>query len=103
MIAQFKKDQYGLGIFIGIILPVISFVMVYLFNLALISAGIVSYFLELKSHFLVSMVINVIPIRYYFVNLKYDKTGRGLLLITFLLVMLFFALNDWITSLANSL
>lgn len=98
-----KKDQYGLGILIGLLLPIISFFMIYLFTLILINVDIVNYQLELKSHFLLSMAINVIPIRFYLVSLKYDKTGRGVLLITFILVMSFFALNDWIVSLAELL
>ena len=103
MIAQLKKDQYATGIIIGLILPIISFALVYLLNLALIKLSLASYYLELKSHFLLSIAVNVLPIRYYFVNLKFEKTGRGVLLITFILVMLFFALNDWITSIADSL
>jgi len=40
--------------------------------------------------FLLSIAINLFAIKYYFVNLNYDKTGRGILLVTFALAMLYF-------------
>jgi hypothetical protein len=45
-----------------------------------------------KTMLLLSIFINLIPIRFYFVNLKMDKTGRGILLVTFALMVLFFSL-----------
>ncbi len=39
---------------------------------------------------ILAMAINLIPIRVYFVNLKFEKTGRGVLLVTFLSVLLYF-------------
>jgi len=95
---MFKRDQYTLGILISIGLPVLAFALIFLINYLLIQVNIVSYYLDVKSHFLLSIAVNTMPLRYYFVNLKFDKTGRGVLLATFVLVMLFFALNDRLMS-----
>jgi len=89
-----KKDHYIFGIAIGIIVPIVLFGIIYLLNYLLVTTDIAKFYLDLQTHVLISLFGNLIPIRYYFVNLKYDKTGRGVLLITFLLVLVFFGFKD---------
>ena len=89
-----KKDHYNFGIAIGIIVPIVLFGIIYLLNYLLVTTDIAKSYLDLQTHVLISLFGNLIPIRYYFVNLKYDKTGRGVLLITFLLVLVFFGFKD---------
>lgn len=89
-----KKDHYIFGITIGIIVPIVLFGIIYLLNYLLVTTDIAKFYLDLQTHVLISLFGNLIPIRYYFVNLKYDKTGRGVLLITFLLVLVFFGFKD---------
>ncbi len=42
---------------------------------------------------LISPVINLFFIRYYFVSKKYDDSGRGVLLVTFVYIISFFIIN----------
>lgn len=91
---MFKKDSYLLGSGIGIVLPIIIFGLFYLFNFLMIISGIITEYLNLQARILFSLAINLLPFRYYMVNLKYDKTGRGILLFTFILIIAFFLLKD---------
>jgi hypothetical protein len=89
-----KKDHYIFGLAIGIAVPVVLFGFIYLMNFLLVKIDIAKFYLELQTHVLISLFGNLLPIRYYFVNLKFDKTGRGVLFITFILVLVFFAFKD---------
>ena len=89
-----KKDHYIFGLLIGIVFPAIIFGLIFIMNLFLIKTGIAKFYLDKETHLLVSLGSNLVLLRYYFVNLKYDKTGRGILLITFALILFFFALKD---------
>lgn len=89
-----KKDHYVFGIAIGVLTPVLVFVLIFGINYLLLMMGVAKGYIDLQDHLLVSLFGNLIPIRYYFVNLTFDKTGRGVLLVTFVIVMLFFAFKD---------
>ncbi len=39
---------------------------------------------------LVSIAVNLLPMRYYFVKLKYELTGRGVLFVTFIYIIVYF-------------
>ena len=45
---------------------------------------------------MLSIAINLLPIRIYFVNWKMEKTGMGILVITFILVLLFFLFKSYL-------
>jgi hypothetical protein len=90
----FKKDRIIFGAALGLFIPVVIFGLILLINYILLQAGMAQVYLDRKIHVLISLTGNLLPIRYYFVSQKYDKTGRGLLLITFILFMLFFVLKD---------
>ncbi len=87
---MFKKDHFGLGLLIGIIAPLIFFGILYLVSSMLTGGSYMADVLSIKNILLISIFINLIPIRYYFVSLKMDLTGRGLVLITFILVIFYF-------------
>ncbi|MCD4694943.1 MAG: hypothetical protein K8S16_01785 [Bacteroidales bacterium] len=89
-----KKDHYIFGLGIGILTPIVLFGLIFLINYILFQIDVARYYLDLQTHVLVSLFGNLLPIRYYFVNLKYDKTGRGILLVTFAVVLIFFAFKD---------
>lgn len=40
--------------------------------------------------FLVAIVANLFPFRFFMVSKKYDRTGRGILLVTFIMVITYF-------------
>jgi hypothetical protein len=87
-----NKDSWTLGVILGIVLPVI----VYAILITLLSQyGYVEnliYTPRPKVPFLAAVAGNLLPFRYYMVNKKYDRTGRGLLLVTFLIVVLVFSI-----------
>jgi len=89
-----RKDNYLFGAMTGFLIPLALFGLILIINFVLIQIGIADSYLDRKIHLLISMTGNLLPIRYYFVSLKLDKTGRGVLLITFILFMLFFAFKD---------
>jgi hypothetical protein len=89
-----KTDNYIFGLAVGILFPAGFFGLIWLMNYILFQIDVAKYYLDLQTHILVSLATNMIPIRYYFVNLKFDKTGRGVLLVTFALILIFFGLND---------
>ncbi|OQX80262.1 MAG: hypothetical protein B6D61_02225 [Bacteroidetes bacterium 4484_249] len=89
-----KKDHYIFGLLIGIVFPTAIFGLIFIMNLLLLKTGIAKFYLDKETHLLISLGSNLVPIRYYFVNLTYDKTGRGILLVTFALILFFFAFKD---------
>lgn len=89
-----KKDHYLFGLAVGILTPALLFGLIYAMNFFLLMIGVAKFYLDLETHLLVSVFGNLIPIRYYFVNLKFDKTGRGVLLVTFVVILIFFAFKD---------
>jgi len=88
--SYFKRDSYLLGGAIGIVLPAVALVIVAaLFRFMEQIVG-TPFAFEKKHLFLLSIMINLFPLRVYLVRFKYDKTGRGILALTFLYVIAFF-------------
>lgn len=85
-----KRDSQGLGMIIGLILPIIAFGLIYALNLLIINIFGLDMFMRMSTIKLLSIVVNVLPIRYYFLVLKYDLSGRGVLLVTFVYVVVYF-------------
>ena len=88
----FLRDNYYLGILLGVILPVVFYLLLLLMDFIVVAA-FDSHMLRKQEYLiLLSITINLFSIKYYFVNLKYDKTGRGVLLITFVQTLVYFLL-----------
>ena len=87
---MFKKDSFWLGISIGIVTPLLFYGVLVLVNILLASIFGNDFEIRQNTKMLLSIFINLVPIRIYFVSWKLDKTGRGILLITFALMVLFF-------------
>ena len=86
-----KKNSWLLGIALGILMPLTSYAIMYYANI-FISEEIFNkppIFRDLTIRVL-AIVSNILVFRYYMVNLKYDYTGRGILLVTFIAVIMFF-------------
>jgi len=86
-----KKDNIAFGMLIGVLLPVIIFGLLTLITVITGSSTIWSRYMETSRMMLLSVFINLVPIRIYFVSWKLDKTGRGILLVTFILMVIYFA------------
>lgn len=89
-----KKDQYIVGLTIGILTPLLLFGLIFGINYLIVVLGLADVYIDFQTHVFISLFGNLLPIRYYFVTLTYDKTGRGVLVITFALIMLFFIFKE---------
>jgi len=89
----FKRDIFWLGIALGIIFPAFFYVVLYLLDLLVLKLANTHMLVEQKYLYLVSIAINLFAIKYYFVNLKFDKTGRGVLFVTFIFALIYFILK----------
>lgn len=89
---KLKTDSWTLGIILGIVVPLITFGILWLIMMQLgpISAG--RYWLKESTIMLLAIFTNLFTFRYYMVNLRYDRTGRGILLVTFVMAAVFFVL-----------
>lgn len=85
-----KKDSIWLGVAVGLAAPLLSFLVLTGMNHLLVLTGAVHAAIPETILYLLSIFINLLPVRIYFVNFKYDKTGRGVLFVTFILMILFF-------------
>lgn len=96
MLDKFRKDSYTMGVILGLIIPVIVFGILYgillllihfkpdmLFNSPNLMKTLIPKFI------LISIIPSIFILRYYLLNLKYDKTGRGILISTFILGIVF--------------
>ena len=88
----FKKDTFLVGILMGIILPAIFFLVLNLLDMGVVQLFNTHMLAKQEYLYLLSVAINLFAIKYYFVNLQYDKTGRGILLVTFALAIIYFVL-----------
>lgn len=85
-----KKDNIAFGALIGLILPLLFFGLLFMVSKMVQTGSMWARPFEHDRMLLFALVINLVPIRLYFVNYKFDKTGRGLLLSTFLLMVSYF-------------
>jgi len=76
---------------IAIILPVLTWLLIK--GLTEIFAGSNGNMFQQSTEQLLAICSNLIPFRYYLVKLKADKTGKGIMLVTFLFAMLYFYFN----------
>ncbi len=89
LINFFKKNSYGLGIVLAIIAPVIAlFVIYFIVMFIALLIGFKPYGLE--NFYLLALAVNLILMRYYMVGLKFIRTGKSILVVTFLIVILYF-------------
>ena len=96
MMEKLRKDSYTLGILMGIIVPVVFFGIIYgIFaimlhaypNILVNSPNIVKTLIP--KFILIAMIPSIFLLRHYLLNLKFDKTGRGILISTFALSIIF--------------
>ena len=89
LLEKLRRDSWTMGITLGILVPALTFGVLYgLVYLVLTVAGKPLDVMNLdliKKFILLSIVPSVFVIRYYLLKLKFDLTGRGILLMTFLI------------------
>ncbi len=94
-----NSDKYSLGVLLGLIIPVPSaFVFILLIRL---SQHYLHAFTMVRDMdmLLLGLSVNLIVMRYFFIKRKLEKTGKGLMIITVVLIILFliFLRNSSIT------
>ena len=85
-----NKDNYWTGLILGVVVTVIFYGVLYAANLLVIEwlgRPMVS-----QSHYLIllSVIPNVLLLRYYLGKKKFAKTGLSILTLTLLFVLLYF-------------
>lgn len=97
LLEKLRRDSWTMGITLGVLVPALTFGLLYgLVYLILTVAGKPLDVLSLdliKKLILLSIVPSVFVIRYYLLKLKFDLTGRGILLMTFLIAIGFAVLE----------
>lgn len=90
-----KRDNYFFGLALAIVLPTLVFGAVWWLNsLVLIPSG--QPYLDNQRLGLLSLLPNIVLIRYYLVKLKYDKTGRMLVAVSTLAILALFIAPNYI-------
>ncbi|MBO4580977.1 MAG: hypothetical protein J5701_01650 [Bacteroidales bacterium] len=85
-----KKDAIWFGILLGLLIPAILYGVLYVISLSLMPQNATEPVLKTGTIILVALFPNLLILRYYLVKLNLDKTGRGMLLATFALAMVYF-------------
>jgi hypothetical protein len=93
MAMQFKKwldkNEYSLGILLGLFIPVpAAFIFFILLRLAQHYLLVFAQVRDMDM-LLIGLAVNLIVMRYYLVNRKFDKTGKSLMILTVVLIILF--------------
>ena len=87
----FKKDSAILGLILGVCIPILF----YLFQKNTIPIIIKNSFSK-QSMQLFALVLNLPFLRYYLINLKYEKTGKGILFATFIYALIWVYIHQGI-------
>ncbi|PLW92471.1 MAG: hypothetical protein C0592_10480 [Marinilabiliales bacterium] len=85
----FKRDNIWLGMGVALVVPVLIFFLLILIN----SFSGKDHLLQKDTMQLIAIFVNLIPFRYYLVRVKADRTGRGILLITIIMALVYFYFN----------
>jgi hypothetical protein len=84
-----KNDRVSLGIILGLIIPVpAAFVFLILLRLVQKYLHFFNYVRD-ADILLLGLAINLLVMRYYIVKLRHEKTGKALLVLTVVLILLF--------------
>lgn len=80
-----KKDTIWWGLLFGLLVTVLTYGFLYLIALW---TGFDAYFTDRRALFLLSFFPAIVLMRYYFVKKKFEKTGKGVLTVIFVGIML---------------
>ena len=87
-----KKDNFFLGLVMGLLLPIPVYGLLYGLDILMKSIGIWHGLQQPENIYLLSIVGNFLLIRLTLVKWRSPKTGKGVLLITIALILTFFFL-----------
>lgn len=87
---KLRTDSMIVGAILGLIVPLISFAILYGVGLIIDEITGKSNVITIETLALVSVFVNLATLRFYLLKLKYDLTGRGILIVTFVLAIAYF-------------
>ena len=90
MIHFLKKDNFFLGLAMGLLLPLPFYALFWGLDILLKSTGLWHGLQQPENIYLLSVVGNFLLIRLTFLSWKNLKTGKGVLLMTIALILTFF-------------
>ena len=85
----FKHDSPSLGLFVGVTVPIIFYFLQDWGIPRIIGKSFSSSSMELFA-----LILNLPFFRYYIINLKYEKTAKGILFATFIYALIWVYLNQ---------
>jgi hypothetical protein len=88
-----KKDAFWLGLLLGVVVPLVLYAILHYINIFIVNKVNNRPYLTDATVQIISLAANLIVMRYYLINRKADKTGRGILLVTFIAGIAFFVVN----------
>lgn len=89
MFSFIKKDSFLLGALLGLLIPALLYLILHLTNEALTVKASGKHYMRESTVQLLSLVVNVLLIRFLLIRKRYDKAGRGVLFATFLYAIIF--------------
>jgi len=85
-----KKDEISLGLLIGLLIPVpVAVLFAVLLRLVQINFHILEN-TRITDMLLFGVGVNILIMRYYIIKLKFENTAKGLIIVSFIIILLFF-------------
>lgn len=89
---MFKKDNFIFGLLLGSVIPLIVYTL--LEQLVTIEIkGVIQPRFDQATNLVLSLVANILPFRQYMQKGNYEKTGKGILLMTFVYAMIYMVIK----------
>jgi hypothetical protein len=89
MIDKLRQDSFWMGLILGTIIPALIFGLMELIIFFLPPQIRDGNVFTLQRLILISIIPNVLLLRYYLLKLMYDLTGRGILAVSFIFAIIF--------------
>ena len=85
-----NRDSYLSGSIIGILLPAVAFGLFFLLDALLQLLFHLDHLLKASNLLLLAIAMNMLALRYFLVNVKFERTGMSIMLLTFVMGILYF-------------
>ncbi len=90
MLSWLKNDKISLGVLIGLIIPVpVALFFAVILRLVQINFHILAR-TRMTDMLLLGLAVNLVVMRYYFLKLKFENTGKGIMIVTLIIILAFF-------------
>ena len=88
--AILKRDNYLSGFIISMMLPVVAFGVFYLIDALIQLLFHLDHLLKTSNLALLAIAMNMLALRYYLVNAKFERTGMSIMGMTFAMGIVYF-------------